>query len=60
MQKAAEKLKNLTRKIVDDMIDEEVEGWPPECTVFAYQPMRPCREELDATGCAEAKTERKK
>ena len=60
MEKATEKLKDLTRKLVKGMIDEEVDGWPPECTVFAYQPMRPCREELDVTGSDEATTGPKK
>lgn len=60
MEKATEKMKNLTRKIAGMMIDDDVDGWPPECTIFAYQPMRPRREEQDTIGLEEANAKSKK
>ena len=31
----------LSRKLVSKMIKKDSEGWPPECGIFVYQPMRP-------------------
>lgn len=31
----------LSRKLVSKMIKKDSEGWPPECNIFIYQPMRP-------------------
>lgn len=60
MEKAKEKMKNLTRKLANIMIDDDVDGWPPECTIFAYQPVRPRREEQDTIGLEESDAKYKK
>lgn len=60
MERVTEKMKNFTRKLANIMIDDDLEGWPPDCSVFAYQPVRPRREDRDAIGFEEANTEHKK
>lgn len=35
----------LLKRATEKMIRREVEGWPPDCVTFAYQPKRPKRQD---------------
>ena len=35
------KIENLSRNITSKMIKRDSTGWPPDCALFAYQPVRP-------------------
>ena len=41
MKKASEVLKGMLNNAVSAMIDGDTREWPPTCTMFVYQPMRP-------------------
>lgn len=34
-------IEKVTKKIVEDITDVELYGWPPQCAAIYYQPMRP-------------------
>lgn len=41
MKKQSEKFDSILKKVVQHMMDAELYGWPPQCTAFLYQPVRP-------------------
>lgn len=41
MKKQSEKFDGILKKVVQHMVDTELYGWPPQCTAFLYQPVRP-------------------
>lgn len=41
MKTNKEMINNLSRNIVSKMIKKDSTGWPPDCSVYAYQPVRP-------------------
>ena len=41
MKKQSEKFDSILKKVVQHMVDAELYGWPPQCTAFLYQPVRP-------------------
>lgn len=48
MKKVNQKVESVVKKAVNHMVDTELYGWPPQCTSFLYQPVRPHRESKDA------------
>lgn len=48
MKKVNQKVESVVKKAVNHMVDTELYGWPPQCTSFLYQPVRPQRESKDA------------
>lgn len=45
MKKMTECLKKAGRKATARISDRERRGWPPGCSSFTYQPMRPSARE---------------
>lgn len=43
MKKQIAKFENIMKKAVKHMVDTEQYGWPPQCSTFLYQPIRPTR-----------------
>lgn len=41
MKTESSKKKTIIQKTAKAMIKKDYSGWPPGCTFFAYQPMRP-------------------
>ena len=41
MENTESKATQKLRGIVNNMIERDIEEWPPECFLFAYQPIRP-------------------
>lgn len=41
MNENKEALNRLSRNLANRMLKKDSTGWPPVCTVFAYQPVRP-------------------
>lgn len=41
MDKQANWMDRLLKKVVCAIVDNEREGWPPECSTLLYQPIRP-------------------
>ena len=31
----------LLKKTIEHILDNEIDKWPPECPIFAFQPERP-------------------
>lgn len=45
MKNIKNKTDALLKRATEKMIRREVEGWPPDCVTFVYQPKRPRRED---------------
>lgn len=43
MKNVNQKVESILKKVVNHMTDTELYGWPPQCTSFLYQPVRPQR-----------------
>lgn len=43
MKKQTLKSEGVIKKVVKHMVDSEQYGWPPQCSTFLYQPIRPKR-----------------
>ena len=43
MKKEKDLIKDFSKKFIKRMVEKDSTGWPPDCTLFAYQPVRPCR-----------------
>lgn len=41
MKKENEKMEKVIKRVITHMIDTELYGWPPQCSAFLYQPVRP-------------------
>lgn len=41
MKKLNTTVETLMKKAVNHMVDTELDGWPPQCATFLYQPVRP-------------------
>ncbi len=41
MNKLQEKIYSAASTLANHMADKETREWPPQCLLFAYQPMRP-------------------
>ena len=41
MNKLQTKIHSTLTALASNMADKEPRGWPPECFLLAYQPMRP-------------------
>lgn len=48
MKNAKANVNVLLKRVTERMIRREVEGWPPDCVTFAYQPKRPNRQDSAA------------
>ena len=48
MKKVNKTMESVLKKVVNHMVDTELYGWPPQCTSFLYQPVRPKRTGNDA------------
>lgn len=46
MKITKEKIKEVTSKIIEDIIDEDMLEWPPGCATYIYQPERPDNETI--------------
>lgn len=45
MNNPKEIVKDVSRQLAANMIKHDSTGWPPDCLMFAYQPIRPtCNE----------------
>lgn len=52
MKKEKEMLKSLSRNLIHRMVKRDSTGWPPNCAVFAYQPVRPHKKDSNCTNDA--------
>lgn len=41
MEKVKERKNTVLKAVAKAMVKRELSGWPPGCTGFAYQPVRP-------------------
>ncbi len=41
MKNMQEKLKKLPQTIINKMVKQDSDEWPPTCLLLAYQPVRP-------------------
>lgn len=41
MEKSKKRASALVGLVAKTMIDRDTYGWPPSCSLFAYQPIRP-------------------
>lgn len=41
MNRPKEIIKDVSKQLVTNMIKHDITGWPPDCLMFAYQPVRP-------------------
>lgn len=55
MKTLKEFAKKTTANLVTGMVAHEKMGWPPYCLSFAFQPMRPVKENADTDDKAENK-----
>ncbi len=44
--KKKELLKNIPKNLIHHMVETDSTGWPPHCSTFAYQPVRPHQKKL--------------
>lgn len=49
MKKQNSKVESVMKRVVTYVVDTELYEWPPQCTAFLYQPVRPrkANKELD-------------
>lgn len=40
-----EMMKSVSQALIQRMVERDSAGWPPNCAVFAYQPVRPQKRE---------------
>lgn len=45
MNNPMEMVKDVSKQLVSTMIKREITGWPPDCMMLAYQPIRPASED---------------
>lgn len=45
MNNPKETIKNVSKQVVSTMIKHDITGWPPDCLMLAYQPVRPATKE---------------
>lgn len=45
MNNPKEIIKNVSKQVVSTMIKHDITGWPPDCLMLAYQPIRPASKE---------------
>lgn len=45
MKKHDTKIEGIIKNAVTYMVDTELYEWPPQCTAFLYQPIRPQNKE---------------
>lgn len=45
MQKEQTTITKILSNVASAMIDRDTWEWPPQCTIFSYQPARPQRKE---------------
>lgn len=41
MNNPKEIIKDVSKQLATSMIKHDMTGWPPDCLMFAYQPLRP-------------------
>lgn len=41
MNNPKEIVKDVSKQLVANMIKHDMTGWPPDCLLFTYQPIRP-------------------
>ena len=41
MKKQNAQIEGIIKKAVKHLVDTELYGWPPQCSTFLYQPIRP-------------------
>lgn len=41
MNNPKEIIKDVSKQLATSMIKHDMTGWPPDCLMFAYQPIRP-------------------
>lgn len=49
-------VKDVSQKVFSAMIKHDITGWPPDCMMFTYQPVRPvCQENISAENKSDEK-----
>lgn len=56
MNKHQEKTKKLLSTLAYNMIDRDTYEWPPKCSLFTYQPVRPCNKSANKDVAVSANT----
>lgn len=51
MKKEKDLIKGFSKKLINRMMEKDSTGWPPDCTLFAYQPVRPSKKK---SSCVDA------
>ena len=57
MEKGKERIKQILGSVATTMISRDTYGWPPECSLFAYQPQSPMTSRQASIGIKKASTE---
>ena len=55
MNSSKEIVKDISKQLVASMIKHDITGWPPDCLMFTYQPIRPTCNENTITESEEVK-----
>lgn len=45
MNNHMEIIKDVSKRLISTIIQHDITGWPPDCAMFAYQPVRPASKE---------------
>ena len=48
MKREKEFVKDFSKNLIHRIVENDSAGWPPNCTAFAYQPVRPCKKRTGA------------
>lgn len=45
MKKQIPVIEKVAKKVVRNLVEQEIYGWPPQCAALYYQPARPRKKE---------------
>ena len=45
MNSPKEIAKEISKQLASNMIEHDMSGWPPDCLMFTYQPIRPASDD---------------
>lgn len=52
MKREKEFVKDFSKNLIHRMVEKDSAGWPPNCTAFAYQPVRPSEKKSNCVDAA--------
>ncbi len=51
MKKQTKIIERVTKQFINQIVEQEVLGWPPQCGALYFQPVRPKKEEVVQPSC---------